>query len=235
MKTALITGVGRAGQVGQAVAGRLAADGFELVVVDRNLLVAEERASELVAAGAVVRALAADLSDVSSVDRLFEMASGVVNGSLDALVHAAGGFAMAGSVADMAVDDWDRQLSINLRTAYLTLRLALPMLRKAKGSAVLFSSESALDGAKVSGMSAYAVAKAGVRTLMLAAAQEERPNGVRVNALAPAAIRTVANAAAMPATSAFVEREEVAATVAWLCSDESRAVTGQMIRLTPHS
>jgi NAD(P)-dependent dehydrogenase (short-subunit alcohol dehydrogenase family) len=235
MKTALITGVGRSGQVGEAVAARLAEDGFQLVVVDRDLAVATERAKELERGGASVRALSADLSDVASVDALFGAIDSHVRGSLDALVHLAGGFAMTGPLADMQVADWDRQLSINLRTAFLTLRGSIPLLRKTKGSAVLFSSESAIDGAKLSNMSAYAVAKSAVRTLMVAASQEERKTGVRINALAPAAIRTAANTAAMTDGAAFVEREDVAATVSWLCSDQSRSVTGQLIRLTPRS
>jgi NAD(P)-dependent dehydrogenase (short-subunit alcohol dehydrogenase family) len=106
------------------------------------------------------------------------------------------------------------------------------LLRASRGSAVFFSSESALSGAKLARTAAYAVAKSGLLTLAIAVAQEEAANGVRVNIVAPAAIRTASNAVDMP-NARFVEREDVAATVAWLCSAEALAVTGQVLRLTP--
>jgi NAD(P)-dependent dehydrogenase (short-subunit alcohol dehydrogenase family) len=81
-------------------------------------------------------------------------------------------------------------------------------------------------------MSAYAVSKAGVITLMRAVAQEERDAGVRSNALAPTAIRTAANIESMGDKVRYVEREEVAETVHFLCfSEASRSITGQVIQL----
>jgi NAD(P)-dependent dehydrogenase (short-subunit alcohol dehydrogenase family) len=232
MRYALLTGVGRPGQVGEAVATRLAADGFSLLLVDRDKAV-EERAADLRAKGANAQSFTADLSSEASVAELFAaLATAGVDG-LDALVHLAGGFAVTGAVADTQLADWEKQLTINLRTAFLVSRSAVPMLRARRGSAVFFSSESVLDGAKVSRVSAYAVAKNGVRILAIAISQEESANGVRVNVVAPAAIRTATNMADMGAGARYVEREDVAATVAWLCSAEAAAITGQVLRLSP--
>src|SRR5207244_9254306 len=100
-------------------------------------------------------------------------------------------------------------------------------------SIVFFASEAALPGAKVSRITAYTVAKLGVITLAIAISQEERDSHIRANVLAPAAIRTSSNLEDMPDGSRFVEREDVAATVSYLCSDRSAAVTGQVLRLTP--
>jgi NAD(P)-dependent dehydrogenase (short-subunit alcohol dehydrogenase family) len=80
-------------------------------------------------------------------------------------------------------------------------------------------------------MAPYAAAKTGVAVLMQAVAQEERANGVRANALAPASIRTAANLQSMGGDTRYVEREDVAAAVVWLCSEQARAVTGQVVRL----
>ena len=80
-------------------------------------------------------------------------------------------------------------------------------------------------------MAAYAAAKSGVLALMRAVAQEEAKAGVRANAVAPTAIRTAANERSMGADASYVEREEVAATVGWLCSASASAVTGQALRL----
>ena len=140
---------------------------------------------------------------------------------------------MTGPVAETSVADWEKQLTINLRTAFLASRMAIPMLRAGRGSAVFFSSESALPGAKLARTAAYGVAKSGLLTLAISISQEEAANGVRVNIVAPAAIRTASNEADMGANARFVERDDVAATVAWLCSEQARSVTGQVLRLTP--
>lgn len=231
MRYALLTGVGRPGQVGEAVAARLAADGYSLLLIDRTADV-EARAEDLRAKGGAAQAFTADLGSEAAVADLFEQIRGAADGRLDALVHLAGGFAVTGPVAETQLADWDKQLTINLRTAFLTARAAIPMLRAGRGSAVFFSSESALAGAKLARTAAYAVAKSGLLTLATAISQEEVANGLRVNVVAPAAIRTATNTSDMP-NARFVELEDVAATVAWLCSEEARAVTGQVLRLTP--
>ena len=151
---------------------------------------------------------------------------------LDALVNMAGGFASGGTVAESDVGVWHRMLAINVTTAYLSTRAFLPLLRAGRGAIVYFASEAALPGSRLAGMAAYAAAKTGVVTLMQAVAQEERANGVRSNALAPGAIRTAANIESMGSDKRYVEREDVAAAVVWLCSDAARAVTGQVIRLS---
>jgi NAD(P)-dependent dehydrogenase (short-subunit alcohol dehydrogenase family) len=80
-------------------------------------------------------------------------------------------------------------------------------------------------------MAAYAAAKSGVLALMRAVAEEERATGVRANALAPTAIRTAANLDSMGENVRYVEREEVADAVLFLCSDGASAISGQVIRL----
>jgi NAD(P)-dependent dehydrogenase (short-subunit alcohol dehydrogenase family) len=123
-------------------------------------------------------------------------------------------------------------MTINLTTAYLVTRAFLPLVRAGQGAIVYFASEAALPGAKVGNVAAYAAAKSGVVTLMRAVAQEERSNGVRANALAPTSIRTAANVQSMGENVRYVEREEVAATAAYLCSDDASAVNGQLIALS---
>jgi 3-oxoacyl-[acyl-carrier protein] reductase len=232
MRYALLTGVGRPGQVGEAVAARLAADGYSLLLIDRDASGVGDRANDIRSRGGVAFPLSADLSSESAVAAVFEEIDRISGGRVDAYVHLAGGFAVTGPVAETGLADWEKQLTINLKTAFLTSRSAIPRLRKASGSIVFFSSESAIPGAKLSRTAAYAVAKSGLLTLAIALSQEEASNGVRVNVLAPAAIRTASNTADMP-NARFVEREDVAATVSWLCSDQAKSITGQVLRLTP--
>ena len=230
--TVLLTGVGGKGQVGEAVARAFADLGASLVLVDRTAEKVEARASDLVAAGKKARGYGCDLSYADDLTALAERVKREHGPRLGALVHMAGGFAMSGPVAESALDVWNRQITINLTTAYLTSRAFLPMLREGKGAVVFFASEAALPGKAGSNRSAYAVAKSGVVTLMQSIAAEERANGVRANAVAPTSIRTAANLTAMGDNVRYVEREEVAAAVTFLCSDSASAITGQVVALS---
>ena len=230
-RSVVLTGVGREGQVGEAVARAFAERGARVFLVDRSEDQVRARAEALVAAGLRAAALSADLSDPVAVDALAARVRDATGGRVHALVHLAGGFAASGPVADSDPAAWSRQFTINLTTAYVTARAFLPLLRATKGAIVFFGSEAALPGARVAGIGAYAAAKTAVLTLAQVIAQEERDHGVRANALAPAAIRTAANLAEMGAEAPYVTREAVADVVLWLCSDAARAVTGQVVRV----
>lgn len=230
-RSVVLTGVGREGQVGEAVARAFAERGARVFLVDRVDEQVRARSDALIAAGLRSAALAADLSDAAAVDALAARVRDATSGRVHALVHLAGGFAASGPVAESDPAVWTRQFTINLTTAYLTARAFLPLLRATKGAIVFFGSEAALPGARVQGLAAYAAAKSALLTLAQVIAQEERDAGVRANALAPAAIRTAANLADMGADTAYVTREAVADVVLWLCSDAARAVTGQVVRV----
>jgi NAD(P)-dependent dehydrogenase (short-subunit alcohol dehydrogenase family) len=228
---ALLTGVGREGQVGEVVARAFAERGATVLLVDRQADQAEARTRVLTEAGHRASAYACDLTNAQQVGELAARVRGEHGDGLDALVNMAGGFASSGTVADGDIDVWHRMLAINLTTAYLATRAFLPSLRASHGAIVYFASEAALPGSRIAGTAPYAAGKAAVVTLMQAVAQEERANGVRSNALAPGAIRTAANLESMGTDKRYVEREDVSSTVVWLCSDAARAVTGQVIRL----
>lgn len=227
----LVTGVGARGQVGEAVAAALARRGDRVLIVDLEQANAAARAGELVEQGLDVHGYACDLSVAAEVERLAHTVRTAHGHRLDALVNLAGGFGSSGAIAESDPAVLDRMLRINLHTAYLTTRALMPQLMNARGSVVFFASEVVVEGAKTSGVSAYAAAKAAVVALMRSVADEGRSSGVRANALAPAAIRTVTNEASMGSHARYVEREEVAATVAFLCSPASSAISNQIIRL----
>jgi NAD(P)-dependent dehydrogenase (short-subunit alcohol dehydrogenase family) len=230
-KVVVLTGVGGEGQVGETVAGAFAAHGASVILIDRTAAKVEARATAIVASGGVARGYACDLTDASSVASLATQIRHDHGDSVYALVHMAGGFAMSGPVAESDVEVWSRQIAINLTTAFLTARAFLPMLRAARGSIVFFASEAALPGQTGSNRSAYAVAKIGVATLMRSIAAEERANGVRANAVAPSSIRTAANVAAMGDGARYIEREQVASAVLFLCSEDASAVSGELLPL----
>ena len=228
---ALITGVGRAGQVGATLARAFAEQGASVVLLGRDATELRARVDELGAAGFAVSSHALDLTDVAAVDQVARLVGGVHGGALDTLVNVAGGFVMSGPVAESDPEAWHRQLSINLSTAYTATRAFLPILRKRRGSVVFFASAAALPGGRTAGMSAYAAAKSGIIALARAVADEEREAGVRANVLAPTSIRTAANVSDMGSDARYVELDTIADTVLFLCSSAGRALTGQVIRL----
>jgi NAD(P)-dependent dehydrogenase (short-subunit alcohol dehydrogenase family) len=228
-RSVVITGVGREGQVGEAVATAFAELGARVFLVDRQETEARARADALVKAGRRAAGLGADLTDEAAVAALAERVRDATGGRVHALVHLAGGFTTSGPVVESDSTLWTRQFLLNTTTAYLTARAFMPMLRTAKGALVFFASEAILPGGRTAGISAYAASKSALVALMQSISQEEVSRGVRANALAPTSIRTAANVAAMGPDVAYVSREDVAKVVLWLCSEDARAVNGQLI------
>lgn len=223
----LITGVGRKGQVGEAVAAALARRGDRVIVVSRGAEEVRARAADIPNAVGY----ACDLADPADVERLAFRVRDEHGATLDALVNLAGGFATSGPIAESDPAVLHTQMQISLTTAYLATRAFWTMLAGARGSVVFMASEAVIEGARVARMAAYSAAKHAVVGLMRSVADEGRAVGVRANALAPAAIRTAANEGAMGPDQRYVERDDVAATIAYLCSPAANAVTGQVIRL----
>lgn len=227
----VVTGVGRAGQVGEAVAREFGRLGANVAVIDRDIALAEERAAALRSEGIAATADGCDLTDIVATEQLFARVAGAHGGKLYALANVAGGFAMSGSVADSDPDVLQKMLAINLLSSYSATRAALPYLRAAQGALVYIASAAVLPSGSGANMSAYAMSKAGVVALMRAVAEEESAKGVRANAIAPTSIRTSANIATMGTGVRYVEREAVGAMVAFLCSKAAANVSGQVIAL----
>jgi NAD(P)-dependent dehydrogenase (short-subunit alcohol dehydrogenase family) len=228
----VITGVGRSGQVGEALALGFAQRGAHLALLDVNPTEVAARAAELTAQGFHATAHVANLSDAAAAQSAAAEVLATHNTkAVHAVVCTAGGFGMTGPVSDADPAQWAKQFTINLETAFATTRAFLPALREAKGALVYFGAVAALPEGKPKGMAAYTAAKSGVMALMRAVAADEKANGVRANAVAPTAIRTATNIADMGEKIDYVERESVADVVAFLASDLARNVNGQVITL----
>ena len=234
-KLIVITGVGRAGQVGEAVALAFAQRGATLALLDVQPAEVEARAAWLTAQGFTASAHVANLADPDAAkvaaDQVVQHTQAQFGGRVHAVVCAAGGFAVTGPISDADPAAWTKQFMINLETAFCATRAFLPAVRAAQGSFVYFGSVAALPEGAPKGRVAYAAAKSGVLTLMRAVAAEEKPHGVRANAVAPTAVRTATNLASMGDKTEYVERESVADAIAFLVSPLARNVTGQVITL----
>jgi NAD(P)-dependent dehydrogenase (short-subunit alcohol dehydrogenase family) len=170
------------------------------------------------------------VTDGESVRRLIDEVA-ARHRRLDALVNAVGGFA-AGDL--LATDEraWDAMLTLNLRSAYLCCRAALPgMLDAGRGRIVNVASRSVVPPA--GGFLAYTVAKAGVIALTQALAREVRERGVTVNAVLPSTMDTEANRRAMPGADrrGWVTPESVARAILFLASDAAADVTGTLLAI----
>jgi len=152
-------------------------------------------------------------------------------GSLNGVAHIMGGFRGGSSLAETPVEEWDRMMSLNLRSAFLVARAAIPALRSAGGGALVFvSSRAALAGRKERG--AYAVSKAGLITLAETISEENREDGIRANAILPGVLDTEDNRRAMPDAdhARWTSPEEIARVVAFLTSEGSAIVSGAAVK-----
>jgi NAD(P)-dependent dehydrogenase (short-subunit alcohol dehydrogenase family) len=157
-------------------------------------------------------------------------------GRLDALAHLVGGYTGGLRLADTPYELWMRMVELNMTTAYLTSRFAIPqLLASGSGSLVFVSSRAAFEAG--SGRSAYAATKAGVVALAKAIAEEYGPDGLRSNVIVPDTIDTEDNRRSQPDAdhSRWISPEEVARVILFLASPESRAVNGAALTVYgPH-
>jgi NAD(P)-dependent dehydrogenase (short-subunit alcohol dehydrogenase family) len=231
-KVVLVTGVARVGQIGHAVAEAFGRAGAKVVAADRNAVAVAERVKEFKAMGIDARPAAGDLTEADIAALAVETA--VKNfGRLDVLVNVAGGLTSFGPLVETPPEVFDRELSINLKTAYLMCRASLSELAKSKGCIVNFASAALLQPG--AGLSVYGAAKGGVAGFTTSLAAEVGEHGVRVNAIALTTVRTMDNVASAGDSARYVEMKDIVNAVLFLASEGSSAITGHLLPLTSGS
>lgn len=230
-KVVLVTGVGRVGQIGHAVARGLGRAGGKLLLADVNAVGLADRIKEFTAEGITAKASAGDLTQPEAA-RAAAAAAQAQYGGLDILVNVAGGFFSYGPFTEVKPEILDRELSVNFKTAFYMCQAAMPLLlARGGGSIVNFASIAVVRS--LMHLSAYTAAKSAVAGLTRELAREYRDADIRVNAVAPATVRTADNVAQMgDSKTPFVELNDVVNTVAFLVSDEASAITGQIVPIT---
>jgi NAD(P)-dependent dehydrogenase (short-subunit alcohol dehydrogenase family) len=210
-RTALITGA--TGGLGGAVVDRFAADGWNVVGVDKRPGTDREN----------VRFVQADLFDQAEVEGVVAQAGD----DLRAVVNLVGGFAQGGRVHETPIDEFERQFTLNLRPAYLVTAAAIP--RMSGGTIVCVGTRAALR--PFAGAAGYVASKAALLAFVRALDAEYREEGIRVNAVLPSVIDTPANRASMPDAdhATWVGPAEIAQVIHFLSSEASSPISGAEI------
>ena len=151
-------------------------------------------------------------------------------GRLDAVAHVMGGWVGGAKLADTALGVWEAMMALNLTSAFLLTRAAIPrMVEGGGGSLVYVSSRTARE--QRAGSAAYAVSKAGLLVLAESVAEEYGAQGIRANAVLPGTMDTPANRRSMPDAdpSRWTPPEEVARVILFLASPQSASVNGAAV------
>jgi NAD(P)-dependent dehydrogenase (short-subunit alcohol dehydrogenase family) len=227
-ETVIVTGA--SGNLGSAVARRLAAQGARLVLVDRtdaghrDLSAGLDPDRHLMLAGH-------DLATKAGAEAMLAAAT-VKFDRITALVNTVGGF-RTGRVTAEALDQWDLMMQLNARVAMVTSAVVLPALVAAGGgSLVHIAAQPGLKAA--AGQAAYAASKAAVIRLVEAIAAEHRKDRISANCILPGTIDTPQNRAAMPdaGPDSMIAPAAIAEVIAFLISPPGRVVTGAAIPAT---
>ncbi|MBZ4033175.1 3-ketoacyl-ACP reductase [Flavobacterium sp. 17A] len=184
-KNAFITGAGKG--IGKAVAIALAKEGVNLILVSRTQKDIEQLADEASNLGVKALALAADVSDIDSINKAAEKALAEFK-HIDILINSAG-IASFGKFLELEPEAWERIIQVNLMGTYFTTRAIIPsMIERQSGDIINISSTAGLNGNALT--SAYSASKFAVLGLTDSLMQEMRKHNIRVTALTPSTVAT---------------------------------------------
>ena len=238
-KVALVTGGARG--IGRAIALGFAREGADVALVyERNVAAAEATAADIRDLGRRALAIRADVADSGQVRATVDS---VINtlGSIDILVNNAG---ITGNAPflELAEAEWDRMLAVDLKSVFLVGQaVAREMARRGAGTIVNITSIRAHSA--IPGLSHYQAAKAGLEMLTRSMALELAAYGIRVNAIEPGSVETdMAKVRPLPPDvreerlkrmplHRFGQPEDLVGAAVFLACDESRYVTGAVIKV----
>jgi NAD(P)-dependent dehydrogenase (short-subunit alcohol dehydrogenase family) len=228
-KVAIVTGA--TGALGRVVTKMLLSEDARVVSTFRS----DEKRSELgdfVGEGSTMLTnIQTDVTDEKSVRAMFQKVNELYN-RLDILLNIVGAYKGSADVADTKESDWDFMMNVNLKSAFLCCKTALPYMQKQNyGKIVNVSSRTAIEKCYRSKSGAYAVSKAGVIVLTETLAEEVKKYDINVNCIVPSTIDTLENRRNFPDAdfSKWVKPEQIAKAILFLVSDDSKTISGASI------
>lgn len=234
-RAVIVTGSG--GGIGRATALSFASRGALVTAVD-NDRTADSVVVEIRRSGGRAHFCLGDVTDESDVRRAVEEAFEQW-GRLDVLVNVVGGSRPGKTVVEMERSDWEKTVSFNLTSVFLTSKHAIPHIAATGGGSIVnVASSAAIYGSPAN--PAYVAAKGGVIALTRAMAIDHAPQGIRVNCVAPGSTRTaltlgnksrseIERMARTNLLGRLADPSELAETIAFLASESSSFVTGQTL------
>ena len=241
-KVAIVTGAGgRGNSIGRAYALGLANAGASVVVADLNAEGARAVAAEITAAGGNAVAAGVDIADPDRVAAMVE--AGVdAFGGIDILVNNAALMIELGALqaADVALDQWNRLLAVNVTGALICSQAVIPHMRARGGGRIV----NQVSGGAFPAISLYGVSKLALTGLTTTMAKQLGREGINVNAIAPGNVTSEAGSALVPEGSPFAQflqanvcsraqgaPDELVGTLLLLCSPAGAWITGQTIHV----
>jgi NAD(P)-dependent dehydrogenase (short-subunit alcohol dehydrogenase family) len=241
-KVAVITGGGSG--IGRAAAILMAQEGAKVAILDRTLETAQETLRQLISEGGCGLAIAADVADYQQVQQAFETIFDEYQ-RIDIVFANAGINGVWSPIEEIEPDEWDRTININLTGTFLTVKYAVPYLKKQGGSIVITSSINGTRSFRKVGATAYACSKAAQVAFAKMLALELASSHIRVNAICPGGVLTAIDQSTVkrhldripvppdcikdviPLTDNTAgSSEEIAQLVLFLASDASSFITG---------
>lgn len=238
-KVAIVTGGSR--DIGKQVSLKLAKAGAKVCInYLNNEAAAKETLEEITKGGGEAIIVQGDVTKSADVANLVAICTERFGNTIHILVNVAGGLLARKPLADLDEEFWDAVMNVNLKSAYLAVRAAVPHMT-AGGAIVNFSSQAARDGGG-GGALAYATSKGGVLTMTRGLSKELGPKGIRVNCVSPGMINTTfhntftkpeirTNVAASTPLRREGEASEVADLVLYLCSDAASFINGESVEI----
>ena len=232
---ALITGAGHG--IGRATALHLAREGAAIAVIDLEAAAAAETVSLVQGLGGRGISAKADITDMTELVAAVDACETAL-GPISLLVNNAA-FTDAGDLGGMALDDWHREIDVNLNGNYHCLRVLLPRMQLRGGGVII--NIASVNGVRYFGNPAYSAAKAGLINLTQSVASEYGRQGIRCNAVLPGSVRTdnvswqirqqkdpqiFQKLARWYPLGRVAEPEDVAKAVSFLASDDASYITG---------
>ena len=234
--TAIVTGASAG--IGEAIARTFAREGAAVAIASTNVVDAKRVGAEIEAAGGSALVLQTDVTCSEDVDR---MVKAVLDrwGTIDILVNAVGGWRKLAPVTEITDEDWDRVVTLNLRSAFLCTRaVARIMVQKKRGRIINFGSQSGTGpNPDTDSNLPYAASKAALIVLTKHLAKQLGPHGITVNTISPGTtltprVRNVWDAATARRKAernplrSLVEPQDSAEAALFLVLDESPFITG---------